>query len=144
VPRVALGVGVGRAGLFWSGAMRCPKCRGDMELLEVDGVQVDRCSDCRGLWFDAGEVEQLRDRKIAAALDVGDTATGKAQNSVDDYRCPRCGGEMLRMVDPEQRHVWFEQCGECYGSYFDAGEFVDLASRSLSDFFKRFSASARE
>ena len=143
-PRVALGVGAGRAGLFWSGAMRCPKCRADMELLEIEDVQIDRCSECRGLWFHAGEEEKLRDRKIATALDVGDETTGKEHNTVDDYQCPRCGGEMLRMVDPKQRHIWFERCAGFYGSYFDAGEFADLSTRSLSDFFKRFTVGARE
>jgi MFS family permease len=37
-PQSALSVGAGRAGVFWSGAMRCPKCRADMELLNVEGV----------------------------------------------------------------------------------------------------------
>jgi uncharacterized protein len=38
--------------------MRCPKC--GMELIEVDykNIKVDRCSECLGLWFDAGEFEQ--------------------------------------------------------------------------------------
>lgn len=142
--QVSLGIGVGRAGLFWSGAMRCPKCRADMELLEVDGVQVDRCLACQGLWFDAGEVDRLRDKAVAAALDVGDAETGRTHNSVDHYRCPRCGGQMLRMVDPKQPHIWYEQCGECYGSYFDAGEFLDLATVSISDLFRRFGLPARE
>ncbi len=143
-PSVAMGIGTGRAGLFWSGAMRCPKCRADMEVLEVDGVQVDRCTACYGLWFDAGEVEKLRNKRVAAALDIGPAAAGRAHNAVDRYRCPRCGGQMLRMVDSQQAHIWYEQCGECYGSYFDAGEFLDLSTVSISDLFKRFSTPARE
>jgi len=37
--------------------MRCPKC--GMELIEIDykGIQVDKCSECDGVWFDAGEFE---------------------------------------------------------------------------------------
>ncbi len=143
-PQVNLGIGTGRAGLYWSGAMRCPKCRAEMELLDVDGVQVDRCSECRGLWFDAGEVDKLKDRTVAAALDIGNVQIGRQHNTVDHYRCPRCGGHMLRMVDPKQPHIWYEQCAECYGSYFDAGEFVDLATVSISDLFRRFGTTARE
>ncbi len=44
---------------------------------------------------------------------------------------------MNRLVDPEQTHIWFEQCGSCRGSFFDAGELTDLATVSVSDFFKR-------
>jgi Zn-finger nucleic acid-binding protein len=45
---------------------------------------------------------------------------------------------MNRLVDPGQPHIWFEQCGSCRGSFFDAGELTDLATVSMSDFFKRF------
>jgi len=39
--------------------MKCPKCGGDLKAEEYHGIQVDRCSDCLGVWFDAGEAEQL-------------------------------------------------------------------------------------
>ncbi len=37
--------------------MRCPKC--GMELIEVDykGMKIDKCSECEGIWLDAGELE---------------------------------------------------------------------------------------
>ena len=37
--------------------MRCPKC--GMELLEVNykGILIDKCSECDGIWLDAGELE---------------------------------------------------------------------------------------
>jgi Zn-finger nucleic acid-binding protein len=47
------------------------------------------------------------------------------------------------MVDPQQTHIWFEQCGSCQGSFFDAGELSDLATFTLSDLFKRFSTPER-
>jgi len=36
--------------------MRCPKC--GMELIEIDykNIKVDRCSECEGVWLDAGEL----------------------------------------------------------------------------------------
>ena len=109
-----------------------------MEQIVIDGTEVDRCSSCHGLWFDDGELEKLRTREAAAALDIGDVKTGKKYNAIEDYRCPRCAGTMNRLVDPEQTHIWFEQCDACRGSFFDAGELTDLATVSVSDFFKRF------
>jgi hypothetical protein len=37
--------------------MKCPKC--GMGLVEIDykGIKVDKCSDCAGIWLDAGELE---------------------------------------------------------------------------------------
>ncbi|HEX2965172.1 MAG TPA: zf-TFIIB domain-containing protein, partial [Syntrophorhabdaceae bacterium] len=39
--------------------MRCPKC--GMELIEIEykGTKVDECSECRGVWLDAGELDTV-------------------------------------------------------------------------------------
>jgi PAT family beta-lactamase induction signal transducer AmpG len=136
VPRYTIALGGGDAGLYWSGAMRCPKCRSDMEQIEYEGTEVDRCTTCNGIWFDAGEIEQLRSKQAAASIDTGDSKTGKQSNTIDRYRCPRCSGAMVKMVDATQPHIWYETCSSCHGSFFDAGEFRDLSERSIADFFK--------
>ena len=137
-PSYTVGMGTSGAGMYFSGAMRCPKCRTDMEQIMIDDTEIDRCLTCHGLWFDDGELSKLRTREAAAVLDIGDVKTGKKQNEIEHYRCPRCAGPMNRLVDPEQTHLWFEQCESCGGSFFDAGELTDLATVSVSDFFKRF------
>jgi Zn-finger nucleic acid-binding protein len=136
-PRYTLSLGGGDGGLYWSGAMRCPKCRSDMDQINHEGIEVDRCSLCNGIWFDAGEIELLKNKHIARAIDVGDSKTGKQANAIRSYQCPRCSGDMISMVDSRQRHIRYETCNACAGSFLDAGEFRDLASLTLSDFFKR-------
>jgi Zn-finger nucleic acid-binding protein len=39
----------------------CPKCRGKMRTYERNGVLVDQCEECRGIFLDRGELEQLLD-----------------------------------------------------------------------------------
>jgi Zn-finger nucleic acid-binding protein len=39
--------------------MKCPKCGADLQVEQYEGIEVDRCTECQGVWFDAGEVEQL-------------------------------------------------------------------------------------
>jgi Zn-finger nucleic acid-binding protein len=45
--------------------MNCPRCH-DARLCEIDrdGITLDRCDACRGIWLDRGELEKLlaRDR----------------------------------------------------------------------------------
>lgn len=135
-PRYTMAMAGNEAGFYRSGAMRCPKCRSDMEQIAYEGVEIDRCTICDGIWFDAGEVEMLRSKKAAAAIDIGDADKGKQHNAIDQYRCPRCSGTMVRMVDPKQRHIWYEICSSCNGSFFDAGEFRDLSELTISDFFR--------
>jgi len=142
-PQYPIGIGGSGAGVFFSGAMRCPKCRSDMDQIEYEGIEVDRCSICNGIWFDFGEIEQLQNKKAAAAIDIGDKEKGKQSNTIENYRCPRCSGAMIKMVDPEQRHIWYEKCSDCHGSFLDAGEFKDLSKLTVSDFFKDLAAPER-
>ena len=123
--------------------MDCPKCHSSMEQVVHDGVEVDRCSLCHGIWFDATEADALRNRKAAAAIDTGFSDQGERMNIIDRYTCPRCSAAMVRMVDAKQPHIWYEQCSSCGGSFFDAGEFTDLSERTLSDLFKRLSTPER-
>ena len=132
------------AGAFWSGAMRCPKCRADMEQVDYEGTEIDRCTICKGLWFDAGEIELLRDKEAAAAIDTGDASIGKKSNAMDDYQCPRCSGAMVRVVDARQRHIWFETCSSCSGSFLDAGELRDLSTLNIADFFRDLTTPERK
>ena len=39
--------------------MRCPKCGHEMKEEELEGIKIDRCSFCEGIFFDAGELDQL-------------------------------------------------------------------------------------
>ena len=37
----------------------CPKCPGKLESYTFEGIGLDRCSDCGGIWLDRGELEAL-------------------------------------------------------------------------------------
>jgi len=39
--------------------MKCPKCGYDLITGDWDGIQIDQCTHCHGIWFDAGEAETL-------------------------------------------------------------------------------------
>lgn len=41
-PNYTIGTGGLGAGVFFSGAIRCPKCRADMEQIEIQGTMIDR------------------------------------------------------------------------------------------------------
>ena len=39
--------------------MVCPKCGSQMNEVEMSGIKVDRCSGCKGTFFDNGELDTL-------------------------------------------------------------------------------------
>jgi uncharacterized protein len=48
-------------------ALICPKCRGAMRSYERNGVVIDHCEECRGIFLDRGELERLIDAEGQAA-----------------------------------------------------------------------------
>ena len=50
-----------RADLKEAHWLKCCKCGHDMETIAMQKLQVDRCTSCGGLYFDAGELEMLLD-----------------------------------------------------------------------------------
>jgi hypothetical protein len=40
-------------------AINCPKCDGTLLEITHEGVQIDRCNKCNGVWLDAGELERI-------------------------------------------------------------------------------------
>ncbi len=39
--------------------MKCPKCGYDLISGEWHGVQIDQCTHCHGIWFDAREAQSV-------------------------------------------------------------------------------------
>jgi Zn-finger nucleic acid-binding protein len=102
-----------------------------MEHVPFGGWTVDRCANCRGLWFDAREQEQLKDVEGSEAIDVGKPAGSTVPPTTGKVKCPVCNTQMIQMVDHRQPHLKFESCTVCYGAFFDAGEFRDYKEVTL-------------
>ena len=119
--------------------MNCPKCRGAMHTSVVEGIEVDRCTVCEGLWFDLREQEHLAEVPHSAReIDLGDPKKGKMYDAVRKIAFPKCGVMMLSLAVPGQGHIHFEQCPVCAGAFFDAGEFADYEELTLVERVKRF------
>lgn len=103
----------------------CPKCGGRLQPVVYAGVEIDRCVNCGGLWFDRQEVEQLREIKGSESLDIGDPRMGNQfDRTASKVECPRCQGQqMIRMLDIDEYSIWYEKCPCCQGIWLDAGEF---------------------
>jgi len=101
------------------------------------GVTVDKCPACRGIWFDLGEAELLKEKWMSDHIDDGDPSLGEKNNKIRDINCPRCHKPMELVSDPVQKHIQYEACAE-HGMYFDAGEFTDFKYETLMDVFRDF------
>ena len=58
--------------------MNCPHCRTTLLMSERQGVEIDYCPQCRGVWLDRGELDKLIER--SAAMTPSPTANAAVQS----------------------------------------------------------------
>jgi Zn-finger nucleic acid-binding protein len=57
-------------------AMTCPKCGAEMRTHRRNGVTIEQCRKCHGIFLDRGEFEQLLSRE-SSFLGNGETLSGQ-------------------------------------------------------------------
>lgn len=65
--------------------MKCPNCEETLVMTERQGVEIDYCPKCRGVWLDKGELDKIIDKATAAN-------TQEQQGSVPPPQQPYSGG----------------------------------------------------
>ena len=77
--------------------MDCPVCKNAMIVLELAEVEVDYCTDCSGIWLDAGELELLLgdSQQTGQLLDSFKTDSACAEKP---RKCPICLKKMQKIV----------------------------------------------
>ena len=106
-----------------------------MEVVVHGEIEIDRCTNCHGLWFDDDEAHRMKEIEGSELVDHGDPKEGWKYDSREDIDCPHCGKRMHKSYDAKQKHIWYEVCEE-HGMFMDAGEFTDLKEESILDWFR--------
>ncbi len=42
--------------------MQCPRCQVSLTIADRQGIEIDFCPQCRGVWLDRGELDKLVER----------------------------------------------------------------------------------
>ena len=63
----------------------CPICSRHLEAERVEGVEIDRCSHCAGVWLDAGEYAAVRKRIEIQPGKERRTEPGKGLHALDGF-----------------------------------------------------------
>jgi len=58
--------------------MKCPVDQSDLVMSERQGVEIDYCPTCRGVWLDRGELDKIVDRAAAVAAPSAPPAPARA------------------------------------------------------------------
>ncbi len=102
--------------------MECPQCNAPMRPFKVQSknpgvdVELDRCHNCGGVWFDSGELEIATGRSVIKSM------------RTSDRFCPRC---FIPLLNAElTAGVAVETCRTCKGTYFDARDIHTVTQQS--------------
>jgi Zn-finger nucleic acid-binding protein len=100
--------------------MKCPRCDGQvLDEKERDGIVIDVCRQCRGLWLDRGELEKLIARATAESDEerrgwVAREREVRVRHHDDDGEDDgRFGGDRDEQRVGRKRR-WFESFGDIF------------------------------
>lgn len=113
--------------------MDCPVCNNAMITLELEGVEIDYCTDCGGIWLDAGELERLLgEPQKAKQLLNAFTIESKSNERIRP--CPICDKKMQKIkVGSSTPVLLIDKCRRGDGLWFDRGELHDICDRAELD-----------
>ncbi|MHC4738133.1 MAG: TFIIB-type zinc ribbon-containing protein [Planctomycetota bacterium] len=113
--------------------MDCPVCRNAMITLELADVEIDYCTDCRGIWLDSGELELLlgdpkQSKKVLKSFKIDEKTTEKPR------KCPICLKKMQKIVvGASTDALQLDKCSRGDGLWFDKGELQEIFERAQLD-----------
>jgi len=93
----------------------------------VQDINVDRCTNCGGIWFDEQELPRLLH---VSPQDLAPLRGGALQEELNTKRgpCPRDATPLLRVYSAQNPSVVVDACTRCRGIWLDGGEFDRLLS----------------
>lgn len=70
--------------------MKCPVCNADLQVSDRQGIEIDYCPQCRGIWLDRGELDKILERSVQADVTASRSHQPRdSDDSDDDYRKKR-------------------------------------------------------
>jgi len=108
--------------------LRCPVCvKKDMVVLELEGIEIDHCLSCGGIWLDAGELELMVGATERAAFLAAAFSEPLKSCHEANRKCPICGKRMTKTaVRTGQTDLTLDRCPAGHGVWFDNGELHTL------------------
>ena len=111
--------------------MICPGCKNEMIVVEYHQIELDHCTNCGGVWFDAGELALfLAASKLKSAEDTVQEIVNSPEAGAPHKRrkCPICHHGM-KEVAIGQPPLHLDVCSQGDGLWFDGGEVHELVAR---------------
>lgn len=103
--------------------MDCPICKVELKMAERQGIEIDYCPTCRGVWLDRGELDKIIEKSASAASGYGDDAPGYREEGrrYEDSRHENHHNEDGRRHDSDEHYGGKKKRKSFLGDIFDFG-----------------------
>ena len=134
--------------------MDCPKCKIELRKKSIQGIDVDECAKCEGIWFENDELKQVKN-KTDSDLNWMDFEIWKHPDRFKakstKYNCPTCENSM-DVLDYNNTQVEIDYCTNCKGIWLDKNELQkiiialeeEILTKSMGDYVKATVEEAKE
>lgn len=90
--------------------MACPTCQIPLVMSERQGVEIDYCPQCRGVWLDRGELDKIIERSAKDSAPAAPAApVFTPQQRPADYRPADYGHSDYGHRPPKRRKSFLEE-----------------------------------
>jgi Zn-finger nucleic acid-binding protein len=86
--------------------MKCPVCDVQLSISSREGVEIDFCPQCRGVWLDRGELDKVIERAAASLAPAAPVGGGEPR-----YDEPRYDERRERRYDDRERYDYDDRRG---------------------------------
>ena len=66
--------------------MKCPNCNVILIMTDRNGIEIDYCPDCRGVWLDRGELDKIIERSSQNVKNNETNTYSERQTNSDKQR----------------------------------------------------------
>ena len=108
--------------------MICPSCKKPAIVVEHNKIELDYCTNCKGVWFDTGELDIFLTSAQVVSTDLvmkNILSLPEVKSAHKQRKCPICRRGM-KATALGQPAITIDVCSKGDGMWFDGGEVHEL------------------
>ena len=110
--------------------MKCPRCGDKLTSEKYEGVDIERCTACKGFWlpgYRLADVIEIREKtfnieEVAKFRELHEAHASMVHQADKEINCPECNQVMTQNHYNYAAEVLIDRCPAGHGVWLDPGE----------------------
>ncbi len=117
--------------------MICPSCKKDLVVKNYEGVEIDLCENCKGVWLDNGELSKIVEiKEVQFSKEIIESTLRLSSSGIPDEEierkvlCPKCQTHLNPVNCNYSSGVIIDRCPKGHGLWLDGDELEKVQAQS--------------